>query len=175
MNEQELRRQLRQVRNGKLSRRRFIENLALVGLSAPMASALLVASGIAAESPVAPYKPTQRGGGGLLRVLWWQAPTLLNPHFAVGQKDIDASRIFYEPLAGLDPAGNLRPILAAEVPSLQNGGVARDGKPFTADDLIFNWEFAVDPATASSTSGTFKEVKSVEKIDAHTIRVVFNE
>jgi len=191
MNEKELRRQLRLVRSGRLSRRRFVENLALVGLSAPLASALLVASGIAAESAVAPYKPTRRGGGGLLRLLWWQAPTLLNPHFAVGQKDLDASRIFYEPLAGLDPVGNLHPILAAELPSLQNGGVARDGssvtwrlkrdvtwhdgKPFTADDLVFNWEFAVDPATASITSGTFKEVKSVEKLDAHTVRVVFNE
>jgi peptide/nickel transport system substrate-binding protein len=32
-------------------------------------------------------------------VLWWQAPTLLNPHFANGTKDQDGSRVFYEPLA----------------------------------------------------------------------------
>ena len=32
-------------------------------------------------------------------MLWWQAPTLLNPHFATGTKDQDGSRIFYEPLA----------------------------------------------------------------------------
>ena len=55
------------------------------------------------------YKPTKRGGGGALEVLWWQGATLLNPHFAVGTKDQDGSRIFYEPLAGWDPDGNLYP------------------------------------------------------------------
>ena len=39
----------------------------------------------------------KRGGGGVLRLLWWQAPTMLNPHFGIGQKDLDAARIFYEP------------------------------------------------------------------------------
>ena len=60
------------------------------------------------------YKPTKRGGGGLVKVLWWQAPTLLNPHFAIGTKDQDACRIFYQPLAGWDPEGNLFPVLAAD-------------------------------------------------------------
>ena len=31
--------------------------------------------------------PTKRGGGGPLKVLWWQGATLLNPHFAIGTKD----------------------------------------------------------------------------------------
>jgi peptide/nickel transport system substrate-binding protein len=191
MNEGELRRQIELVRAGVLSRRRFIGQMAQLGLGAPMACALLTVSGVAMAQAVPPYKPTRRGGGGLLRLLWWQAPTLLNPHFAVGQKDLDATRIFYEPLAGLDPTGRLHPILAAEIPSLENGGVARDGrsvtwrlkrdvtwhdgKPFTADDVVFNFEFATDPATAAISSGTYKEVKSVEKIDPHTVRIHFNE
>jgi peptide/nickel transport system substrate-binding protein len=44
-------------------------------------------------------------------------PTLLNPHFAVGTKDQDGSRLFYEPLAGWDADGNLRPILAERFPA----------------------------------------------------------
>ncbi len=68
---------------------------------------MLAWSGVAMAQAVPPYKPTKRGGGGLLRLLWWQAPTLLNPHFGVGQKDLDASSIFYEPLAAL---GSRRPI-----------------------------------------------------------------
>ena len=55
------------------------------------------------------YKPTKAGGGGALKMLLWQAPTLLNPHFASGTKDQIASRIFYEPLAGWDKEGNLFP------------------------------------------------------------------
>ena len=35
----------------------------------------------------------KRGGGGALKLLWWQGPTLLNPHFATGTKDQDGSRI----------------------------------------------------------------------------------
>ncbi len=62
---------------------------------------------MAQSKPV--YKPTKRGGGGPLKVLWWQGPTLLNPHFAVGTKDQDGSRFFYEPLAGWDADGNLKP------------------------------------------------------------------
>jgi peptide/nickel transport system substrate-binding protein len=131
MNEGELRRQIELVRAGVLSRRRFIGQMAQLGLGAPMACALLTVSGVAMAQAVPPYKPTRRGGGGLLRLLWWQAPTLLNPHFAVGQKDLDATRIFYEPLAGLDPTGRLHPILATEIPSLENGGVARDGRSVT--------------------------------------------
>ncbi len=62
------------------------------------------------------YKPTKRGGGGILKVLWWQGPTLLNPHFAVGTKDQDGSRLFYEPLAAWDGEGNLKPKLGGRDP-----------------------------------------------------------
>ena len=44
-----------------------------------------------------------------MKVFWWQGATLLNPHFAIGTKDLDGSRIFYEPLAGWDADGNLVP------------------------------------------------------------------
>jgi ABC-type transport system substrate-binding protein len=127
-------------------------------------------------------------GGGTLKVLWWQAPTLLNPHFATGAKDSDGSRIFYEPLASWDPNGNLVAVLAAELPTLENGGLAEDGRsvtwklkqgvtwhdgaPFTADDVVFNWEYSHNPATAAVTSGTYKDIQ-VEKVDQHTVRVLF--
>ena len=74
-----------------------------MGLTAPLATQLLGLFGRGHGPDRAPvYKPTKRGGGGLLKVLWWQGPTLLNPHFAVGTKDQDGSRLFYEPLAGWD-------------------------------------------------------------------------
>src|SRR6185436_10891565 len=127
MNERELRRLIGEVKVGKLSRRSFAQRMLAVGLTAPMATQLLAIGGVAHAQPKSTYKPTKRGGGGLLKVLWWQGATLLNPHFAVGTKDQDGSRIFYEPLAVWDPEGNLVPVLAAAVPSLQNGAVAKDG------------------------------------------------
>jgi len=99
MNERELRQLIGAVKHGKLSRRAFAQRVLAVGLTAPMATQLLAIAGVAHAQPKSQYKPTKRGGGGLLKVLWWQGPTLLNPHFAVGTKDQDGSRVFYEPLA----------------------------------------------------------------------------
>jgi peptide/nickel transport system substrate-binding protein len=128
MDERQLRDWLASVKAGRLSRRRFLRMVAGVGITAPMATQLLSFSGVAMAQAPAAYKPTRRGGGGPLKVLWWQGATLLNPHFAVGTKDQEGSRIFYEPLAGWDAEGNLVPMLAAEVPNVQNGTLARDGR-----------------------------------------------
>ena len=190
MDEKALRSLITEVKDGRLSRRSFVQKMVALGLTGPMAAQMLTYSGVpaAAASEKFVYKPTKRGGGGALKVLWWQAPTLLNPHFATGTKDQDACRIFYEPLAGWDPDGDLFPVLAAEIPSRENGGVAadgksitwklrrgvkwHDGKPFTADDVVFNWEYAKDPATACVTIGSYKDVK-VEKVDDFTVKVSF--
>jgi peptide/nickel transport system substrate-binding protein len=188
MNEHDLRGLIKKVKTGKLSRRGFVQRMMAVGIAAPFATQLLVHSGVAMAQPKDTYKPTKRGGGGPLKVLWWQGPTLLNPHFAVGTKDQDGSRLFYEPLAAWDNDGNLQPKLAATIPTKENGGIAadgksvtwklkqgvtwHDGKPFTADDAIFNWEYAKDPATASVTIGSYQDV-IVEKVDQHTIVVKF--
>ena len=51
---------------------------------------------------------------------------------------------------------------------LKQGVRWHDGKPFTADDVVFTWEYARDPATATVTSGSYKDV-TVEKIDDHTV------
>src|SRR5215475_8444625 len=127
MNERELRRLIGSVKAGRLSRRGFIRRMAAVGLTAPMATQLLALGGVAMAGTNPPYKPTKRGGGGLLKVLWWQGPTLLNPHFAVGTKDQDAARLFYEPLANWDGDGNLRPVLAEAIPGREDGTLAADG------------------------------------------------
>jgi peptide/nickel transport system substrate-binding protein len=190
MNEQQLRRRIEQVRTGKRSRRAFLREMMALGLSVPFAAQMLTHSGIAQAASDFKYTPTKAGGGGTLKLLWWQGPTLLNPHFAVGTKDQDGSRIFYEPLAGWDPDGNLVPILAAEVPSVEAGTVDKDlkwviwklkpgvkwhdGTPFTADDCVFNWEYASDPATAATTIGTYKDIKA-SKVDDLTLKVEFQK
>ena len=188
MDERALRGLIARVKVGKMSRRNFVQRMVALGLTAPMASQMLNYCGVAQAQTKFEYKPTKRGGGGALKVLWWQGATLLNPHFAVGTKDQEGSRIFYEPLAGWDANGDLKAVLAAEIPSRENGGLAadgmsvtwklkrgvkwHDGKPFTADDLVFNWEYASDPATASVTIGSYKDVK-VEKVDDFTVTVRF--
>jgi len=188
MQEQELRDLIAEVKTGRLTRRAFLQRMIALGLTAPVAFHVLAYSGVAMADTKNEYKPTRRGGGGALKALWWQGATLLNPHFAVGTKDQEGSRIFYEPLAAWDADGGLVPVLAADIPSVENGGLARDGRsvtwklkqgvqwhdgrPFTADDVVFNWEYASDPATASVTIGSYKDIR-VEKVDPYTVRVLF--
>jgi len=191
MDEREIRRLIDDVRTGRLSRRRFVQTMVGLGLTAPLAAQMLGAAGVAAQPRSPAFAPTRRGGGGPLRVLWWQSPTLLNPHFATGTKDQDGSRIFYEPLAAYDPDGNLSPVLAADIPTVDNGGLGRDGtwvvwrlkqgvqwhdrKPFTADDVIFNWEYAADPATAAVTIGAYRDIDRVERVNDHAVKIVFKQ
>ena len=188
MDEARIRQLVGAVKTGRLSRRSFIQRMVAAGLSAPIASQILMRVGVANAQMPAPYAPTKRGGGGPLRMLYWQGPTLLNPHFATGVKDADASRVFYEPLAGWDDDGNLIPVLAAQLPSREDGSIAvdgmsvtwklkpgvtwHDGQPLTADDLVFTWEYARDPATSAITIATYRDV-TVEKIDALTIKIKF--
>ena len=127
MDEHALRELIQDVKVGRMSRRHFVQAVVGLGLTAPLAAQMLGAAGIAQAQPKpADFVPPKRGGGGPLKTLWWQAPTLLNPHFATGTKDQDAARIFYEPLAGFDPDGNVTPVLAAEVPSVAAGTLAKD-------------------------------------------------
>ncbi|PZU98522.1 MAG: peptide ABC transporter substrate-binding protein [Leptolyngbya sp.] len=126
-----------------------------------------------------------------LRLLYWQAPTILNPHFSSGFKDSEASRITLEPLASFDAEGNMVLFLAAEEPTLDNGGVAADGTsvtwklkegitwsdgtPFTAEDVAFTYEFIVNPEVATVNAGTYELVERVEAIDDTTVKITFKE
>src|SRR5262245_13478161 len=131
MNEQRLRQMTRRVRDGRMARREFVQRMAALGVAAPLASMMLSHHGVARAQTAFAYKGTKRGGGGVLKALLWQGPTLLNPHFANGTKDQLGSRPFYEPLVRLDADGEPVPVLAAEVPSRANGGIAADGRSTT--------------------------------------------
>lgn len=124
-----------------------------------------------------------------LRLLYWQAPTIVNPHLSPGTKDLSASRISYEPLASFDAEGRLVPFLAAEIPSLENGGLARDGRsvvwmlkknvkwsdgePFTARDVLFTYEYITNPKVGATSRSTYDVVDSVEIVDEHSVRIGF--
>ena len=134
---------------------------------------------------------TGRGAGDTLTILYWQAPTVLNPHLAQGAKDRVATRITYEPLASYDRDGNLIPFLAAEIPTLENGGVAADGKsvtwklksgllwsdgqPFTARDVLFTYNFAIDPAIRATTAIAYSAIQSVQVLNDTTVQIRFRD
>lgn len=130
-----------------------------------------------------------RGQGGDLKILYWQAPTILNAHQSTGVKDADASRVVLEPLAAFNNDAAAVPRLAAEIPTVANGGVSADfttvtwklkqgvkwsdGTPFSADDVVFTYTYMCDEKSATTSFGACENVKSVTKKDANTIVVTY--
>ena len=86
----------------------------LTSLAIMMAAALLVSGAAAAE----------RGSDGHVSIIYWQAPSILNPYLSGGTKDREAASMVLEPLARFDESGTLTPWLAASVPTVGNGGVS---------------------------------------------------
>ena len=125
----------------------------------------------------------------VLTILYWQAPSLPWPYLSGGTKDQDAGAITLEPLARYDPDGRIVPALAADVPTLENGGFARDlmtitwtlrdglkwsdGSELTAGDVVFTWRYCMDEGTGCTARSAFSGVASVEALDDLTVRIGF--
>ncbi|MFM7438510.1 MAG: ABC transporter substrate-binding protein, partial [Snowella sp.] len=138
----------------------------------------LIVTGCQSPSVNPPAQQAAMANSQTLKLLSWQAPTILNPHLSTGFKDAEASRITLEPLATFDKKGQLVPFLAAEIPSLTNGGLSKDGKsviwklkkgvkwsdgqPFTAKDVVFTYQFITNPKVGSTSAGSYETVKQVE-------------
>ncbi len=126
-----------------------------------------------------------------LRILIWEGPDPVWPYNSKAYKDLEIFRIVYEPLASFDADGKLVPILAARIPTRENGGLVADGKSviwklkqgvhwadgtsLTVDDVIFTYEHIM--SSSSLVQKAFKAryamVRDVKKIDDHTIKVNF--
>jgi peptide/nickel transport system substrate-binding protein len=170
-----------------------------IGFSAVILATACAPSGTTTTSPAPSASGSaapggaafKRGDGGELKILYWQAPTILNPHQATGTKDSDASRLVVEPLASWGP--DAKPIanaLAKEIPTVANGGVSADfttvtwklkdglkwsdGSPVTADDVVFTFTQVKDPASASTTSDNTEGVKSVVAKDTTTVVLTYD-
>jgi len=125
-----------------------------------------------------------------VNILYWQAPSILTPYLSTGTKDIHASSVVLEPLAHIGPDGQLVPALAEEIPTLENGGIAEDllsvtwnlkegvlwsdGTPFTADDVVFTWEYCTHPEAGCTYNDRFDGVTSVEAVSDTEVLITFD-
>jgi peptide/nickel transport system substrate-binding protein len=166
--------------------------LVSAGCGAPAATPLPTETEPTQAATEAPTEAVPaRGQGGTLTLLYFQAPTVVNPHLSVGDKDLEASRITYEPLANFDKNGNMLPILAAEIPSIDNGQLASDGtsvtwrlkqdvkwadgERFTANDVLFTYQFITNPDVKATSASAYTEVDKVEVLDDYTVKVTFKK
>ena len=145
--------------------------------------------GAVAAFALAPAAFAERGSDGQLNIIYWQAPSILNPYLSSGTKDVESASLVLEPLAGFNEKGEVIARLVTEVPTVENGGVSADltsitwklipdlkwsdGTPVTAADAVFTAQYCMDPAGGCAQLARYEGVQSVEAVDDLTIRVTF--
>ncbi|MCB2115893.1 MAG: peptide ABC transporter substrate-binding protein, partial [Rhodobacteraceae bacterium] len=145
--------------------------------------------GAAASMALAPAAFAERGSDGHLNIIYWQAPSILNPYLSSGTKDVESSSMILEPLAGFDEKGELFARLAEDVPTLANGGVSEDlttitwklkpgllwsdGTAVTSADVIFSYEYCTHPEGGCSQAARYEGIDKVEAVDDLTVKVTF--
>ena len=133
----------------------------------------------------------ERARDGEVKIIYWQAPSILNPYLSGGTKDMEAASLVIEPMGRYDQDGALVPYLAAEIPTVGNGGVSSDltsitwklkkgltwsdGSDVTSADVVFTADYCMAPDGGCSQAAKYDGVKSVEAIDKLTTKVTFNE
>lgn len=131
--------------------------------------------------------PTSELKDRTLQLFWWQAPSVINPHLTAATADRDAARIIYEPLASFNAEGELVPVLAVEVPTVENGlldpelkwvrwrlqdGLRwSDGEAMTAHDLKFTYKYVQEQN--ANTRSAYAAIESIDILDDLTVQINF--
>ncbi|SHJ39207.1 peptide/nickel transport system substrate-binding protein [Shimia gijangensis] len=147
--------------------------------------------GAVAATALAPAAIAERGSDGHVNIIYWQAPSILNPYLSSGTKDIESASLVIEPLGRYDPNGALVPYLAEDIPTVGNGGVAEDlksitwklksgltwsdGSAVTSADVKFTADYCMHPEGGCAQLAKFEGVDSVDIVDDLTVTVNFSE
>ena len=146
--------------------------------------------GAAASLALLPVQAlAERGSSGHLNIIYWQAPSILNPYLSGGTKDIDSSNMILDPLARYDQDGLLVPWLAESIPTVDNGGVSEDlmsitwrlregllwsdGTAVTSADVLFSAEYCMHPESGCASARYFNEIAEITADDDLTITIRF--
>jgi len=146
--------------------------------------------GVACTLAFVPASFAERGSDGNVSIIYWQAPSILNPYLTGGTKDLESSSMVIEPLGRYDNTGALVPYLAKEIPTVGNGGVSADlmsitwtlkegllwsdGTPVTSEDVKFSADYCLHPDMGCASLSYFAGVTSVDIIDKLTVKVNFD-
>lgn len=145
--------------------------------------------GAAAVMAFAPAAFAERGADGNVNVLYWQAPSILNPYLSSGTKDVETASLILEGLAGFDEKGEVIARLAEDIPTVANGGITEDltqitwklkpglvwsdGSPVTSADAKFTYEYCTHPEGGCSQAARYEGIASIDTPDDLTVVVTF--
>ena len=122
---------------------------------------------------------------GVLRIGFQVAPNTLDPLLAANTSEDNIDHFLFDNLVSVDQKGNPVPMLAAVVPTLENGGISKDGLtityhlrkgitwsdgyPLTSKDVKFSWSAILNPNNNVISQTGYALVKSVDTPDDTTV------
>lgn len=146
--------------------------------------------GAAAVLAFAPAAFAERGADGHVNVLYWQAPSTLNPYLSSGTKDVETASLVLEGLAGFDEKGVVFPRLAESIPTVENGGINAeltqvtwkikpgllwsDGTAVTSKDVKFTWEYCTHPEGGCAQAARYEGITSIDTPDDLTVVINYS-
>ncbi|MEU3241517.1 MULTISPECIES: ABC transporter substrate-binding protein [unclassified Streptomyces] len=164
-------------------RRSFLKYTGALGAAAALSSSLAACSS-------GPQSTNDTGGGKggkdatLTAVIGYGNDGSWDPTQTASAFSMAANQHIYEGLIDTDPISR-EPYaaLATEVPSdltgttwrftLRAGATFHDGRPVTADDVVFVFDRILDPKTQTLAKGFFESwLKEVRRIDASTVELI---
>jgi peptide/nickel transport system substrate-binding protein len=134
---------------------------------------------------------TRAGSGwgtpGEVRIGYLGTIYTLDPLIAFGQRLIDLTQLYTQPLVGISPENRAIPVLCEVVPDVANGGVSRDGLtityrlrrgvrfadgvPFTSRDVAFTYRAILDSRNPITEADPYRRIAALETPDPHTVRI----
>jgi peptide/nickel transport system substrate-binding protein len=174
------------VNGRRISRRGLLKGAAAMGAAAALGPIASACGGSdepdAAESSPAAGTPN-KGGDLVVGIVGGSAKDTADPHTGSYEPDIAIQYIMYEGLTAWDFDMNLTNLLAETIEpnadasvwqvKLRDGVMWHDGKPVTADDVVFSLDRIVDPKDpkVGSAALTGVTVGGTKKIDDTTVEI----
>src|SRR5712691_10095604 len=166
-----------------LDRRQFLRGLAATGAIAGTGSLLAAcSSGSSSSAPVAPASGGRHRGGSLkVGLTGGSGSDTLDPHKGLTYLDTARAQSLYQPLLQLSTNAQTEFVLAEEISPqgstsnwvirLRKGITFHDGKPLTADDVIFTLRRIVSGKLTGATPLGPIDVKGLKALDTRTVQV----
>jgi len=174
------------VNDKRFSRRSLLKGAAAVGAAAaigPIAAACGSSGGTSASSSASAAGTPNKGGDLMVGIVGGSAKDTADPHTGSYEPDIAIQYIMYEGLTAWDFDMNLTNLLAESVEpnadgsvwqvKLRDGVLWHDGKPVTAEDVVYSMDRIVDPKDpkVGAAALTGVTVGGTKKIDAKTVEI----
>jgi peptide/nickel transport system substrate-binding protein len=169
-----------------LGRRQFLRGVAATGAVVGAGGFLTACSGSSTSSHATSTAGKPKRGGDLKVGLTGGGPTdTVDPHKGITYLDSSRLQSLYSPLVQLDANAELEYMLAESITpnsdftqwtiKLKQGVTFHNGKPLTAQDVIFTLNRILSNQLSGSIPLGPIDIKNTKAVDAHTVQVAMSK